>query len=355
MRAARFHGRENIQVEEIDRQSLGADEVRVAVDTGGICGSDLHEYVAGPIFIPGADPHPVTEATAPVTMGHEFSGTIAAVGDAVTDREVGEAVAVNPILYCGECQQCQRGQYRLCENGGFTGLSGGGGGFSEEVVVKAEQAVPLGNVPTEYGALVEPLSVGLHAVRQTAIDPGDSVAVFGSGPIGLAVIQSVRAAGADPIIVSEPQATRREVAAESGADELIDPTATAAGEHIRSLTDGGVDVAFEVAGVEASFNDAVSSTKPTGDVVVVSIWEDAISTNLNPIVTGERTVTGTIGYTGGPRAHEEFGTVIDMLDAGQFDPEPFITDRIDLDEIVTEGFDRLKSPESDQVKILVKP
>jgi (R,R)-butanediol dehydrogenase/meso-butanediol dehydrogenase/diacetyl reductase len=288
-------------------------------------------------------------------MGHEFSGTITAVGDAVTSRSVGENVAVNPLLYCGECQRCQRGNYRLCESSGFLGLSGGGGGFAEEIVVDAEQTVPLGDVPVEHGALVEPLSVGLHAVRQTHIHPGDSVAVFGSGPIGISVIQSVRAAGADPIIVSEPQESRREVAAQSGADELLNPMETDAVEQTRSLTDGGVDVAFEVAGVEASFNDAITSTKPTGETVVVSIWEESISTELNPIVTGERTVTGTLGYTGGPRAHEEFGIVIDMLASGQLNPEPLITDRIGLEDIVDQGFNRLTEPENDQVKILVKP
>ncbi len=355
MRAARYHGRENIQVEDINPQTLSPEQVRLTVDTGGICGSDLHEYTAGPIFVPGENPHPVTEDIAPITMGHEFSGTITAVGDAVTSRSAGESVAVNPVLYCGECRNCERGNYRLCESSGFLGLSGGGGGFAEEIVVDAEKAVPLGDVPIEYGALVEPLSVGLHAVRQTKINPGDSVAVFGSGPIGISVIQSARAAGADPIIVSEPQDSRRDVATQSGADELLNPMETDVVEQIRSVTDSGVDVAFEVAGVEASFNDAVNSTKPTGETVVVSIWEEAISTELNPIVTSERTVIGTLGYTAGPRAHEEFGVVIDMLANGQLDPEPLITDRIGLEKIVDQGFNRLTEPESDQVKILVKP
>lgn len=130
----------------------------------------------------------------------------------------------------------------LCEYSGFLDLSGGGGGFAEEIVVDAEQTVPLDDVPVEHG--VEPLSVGLHAVRQINIHPGDSVAVFGSGPIGISVIQSVCAAGADPIIVSEPQESRREVAAQSGADELLNPMETDAVEQTRSLTDGGVDVAL---------------------------------------------------------------------------------------------------------------
>jgi (R,R)-butanediol dehydrogenase/meso-butanediol dehydrogenase/diacetyl reductase len=356
MRAARFHGREDIRIESIDQQTIGENQVRIEVDTAGICGSGLHEYATGPNFIPADTPHPVTNQTAPVTMGHEFSGTITEVGTDVTTRSRGEPVAVNPIIYCGECFQCQRSNYRLCESFGFHGISGNGGGFAESVVVDAEKAVPLGTgVSLEDGALVEPLSVGVHAVRQADINPGDTVAVFGSGPIGMAVIQSVRLAGAGEIIASEPQEVRREAAARSGADTVLDPTETDAVDWIYSETNSGVDVAFEVAGVEATFNDALISTKSTGQTVVVSIWEEEISTDLNPIVIGERSVIGTNAYVGGPRSHEEFGRVIDMIGDEKLDPDPLITDRIGLSEIVDRGFDRLTETHTDQVKILVKP
>jgi (R,R)-butanediol dehydrogenase/meso-butanediol dehydrogenase/diacetyl reductase len=356
MQAATYHGRKDIRVEEVTAGTVGADEVRIDVDACGICGSDLHEYTAGPIFVPEGDPHPVSEETAPVRMGHEYSGTIAEVGDAVTDLAVGDAVAVNPILYCGECRQCREGNYHICDSIGFIGLSGGSGGFSESAVVDAEHAVPLGeDVPVEHGALVEPLSVALHAVRRSGLQAGDAVAVFGSGPIGLAVIQCARVAGAGTIFVSEPRDARRERAADCGATELVDPSTTDPVEYVHSHTDGGADVAFEVAGVEPSFNAAVESTAPSGQTTVVSIWEEEVSTHPNTLVLGERTVTGTLAYLGGPRSDEEYGMVIDMLADGRLDPDPFITGRIGLDEIVADGFDRLVDPESDHVKILVKP
>lgn len=356
MLAARYHGREDIRVEEIDGGNVGATQVRIDIDSCGICGSDLHEYTAGPIFVPEGEPHPVSGETAPIRMGHEFSGTIAEVGDSVTDLEPGDAVAINPILSCGECRQCQEGNYHICDSIGFVGLSGGNGGFAESAILDAEHAVPLGDgVPIEHGALVEPLSVGLHAVRRSGLQAGDAVAVFGSGPIGLAVIQCARAAGAGTIFVSEPRDARRERAADCGADELVDPSQTDAVEYITSNSDGGVDVAFEVAGVEASLNDAVESTVPSGRTTIVSIWEEEVSTHPNNIVLGERTVTGTLAYLGGPRADEEYGMVIDMLADGRLDPEPFITGRIGLEEIVDNGFERLIDPESDHVKILVKP
>ena len=355
MDAGIWHGQKDLRVEERDEQTVGATDVRVEVDTCGICGSDLHEYVAGPIFIPMEEPHPVSGERAPVTMGHEFSGTISEVGEEVAGFERGDPVAVNPVLWCGECRQCQRGNYHLCESGGFTGLSGGGGGFSENVVVDARQAIPLHeDVPLEYGALVEPLSVGLHAVRRSGIRAGDTVAVFGSGPIGLSVIQCARAAGAGGIFVSEPRAARREHASKSGADFLIDPTEQDAVERIVSETDGGVDAAFEAAGIEPTFNAALESTTPGGTVTVVSIWEDQVKMDPNTVVLGERTLTGTLAYLGGPRSGEEFGMVIDMLADGRLDPEPLVTDRIPLHDLV-DGFESLLDRESEQVKIFVKP
>jgi (R,R)-butanediol dehydrogenase/meso-butanediol dehydrogenase/diacetyl reductase len=356
MRAATYHDRKDIRVEDVERNAVEGDQVRIEVDSCGICGSDLHEYTAGPIFAPGDEPHPLSQETTPIRMGHEFSGTISEVGESVTELEVGNAVAINPILYCGECRQCQEGNYHICDSIGFIGLSGGEGGFAESVVLDAEHAVPLGDdVPIEYGALVEPLSVALHAVRRSGLRAGDAVAVFGAGPIGLAVIQCARAAGAGTIFVSEPRDARRERAADCGATELVDPMSTDAVEHITSHTDGGADIAFEVAGVEASFNAAVESTAPSGHTTVVSIWEEEVSTHPNTLVLGERTVKGTLAYLGGPRSDEEYGMVIDMLADGRLDPEPFITDRIGLEEIVEDGFERLIDPESDHVKILVKP
>jgi (R,R)-butanediol dehydrogenase/meso-butanediol dehydrogenase/diacetyl reductase len=355
MRAARYHGREDVRVEDIEAASVDAGEIRIEVGACGICGSDLHEYAAGPIFVPDETPHPVSGERLPITMGHEFSGVVREVGEGVTHLATGDRVAINPILYCGDCRQCDEGNYHRCESGGFVGLSGGGGGFAESFVTDAERAVPLAeDVSLAAGALVEPLSVGLHAVRRSGLQAGDAVAVFGSGPIGLSVIQCARTAGAGRIFVSEPRAARRDRAAACGADELIDPTTADAVDRITGATDGGVDAAFEVAGVEATYNAALRSTRPGGTATVVSIWEGAVTADPNALVLGERTVTGTLAYLGGPRSGEEFGMVIEMLAEGTLDPEPLLTDQIGLDGVEA-GFEALLDEESDQVKILVEP
>ncbi|WP_435197026.1 2,3-butanediol dehydrogenase [Natronomonas sp. EA1] len=353
MNAARYHGREDIRVEELETDPVGTGEVRIAVAACGICGSDLHEYAAGPLFIPDETPHPITNETLPIRMGHEFAGTVTEVGAGVTGTEVGDGVAVNPLLSCGDCAQCRAGQYHLCASTGYLGLSGGPGGFAESVVVDAARVVPLGEVPLEAGALVEPFAVALHAVRRSGLRAGDTVAVFGGGPIGLAVVQCARAAGAGTVFLSEPRAARRERAADCGADECIDPTETDAVRAIKSTTDGGVDIAFEAAGVAAAFTDSVRATAPQGRTTVVSLWEEAVTTNPNHIVLAEKTVTGSVAYHG-PDVDGEFEMVVQLLVDGRLDPDPLVTGRLPLDRI-TEGFDRLRDPESDDVKLLVEP
>jgi len=353
MRAARYHGNRDVRVEEVERRSIGADEVRLDVEACGICGSDLKEYVDGPRAIP-TEPHPLTGETLPVTMGHEIGGTVVDVGSAVEGVEPGMNVAVSPVMWCGECRLCESGNYHLCADKGWVGFSGDGGGFAEEVIVSQEKAIPLPEgVPAEMGALAEPFTVGLHAIHRSAFEAGDTAAVFGCGPIGLTIVQNLRAAGAQRIYASEPQQMRREIAGECGADVPIDPFDEDPVDRILDETDG-VDVAFEVAGTEPTLNQAVSSTRPTGDITVVSIFEGAAAIHPGQLVTGERTIRGTASRLSGPRSFEEFDAVVSQFANGGLDPESLVTSRIELDDI-DDGFEQLLGDDVSEIKILVKP
>ena len=204
MKAARFHAREDVRIDDIPEPETTDGTVKIKVDWCGICGTDLHEYLEGPIFTPVAgSPHPLTGEVAPVQLGHEFAGHITEVGSGVTGFSEGDAVAVEPTLFCGRCAECRAGLTNLCPSLGFHGLSGGGGGYAEFTVVPASMARPLGSVPTDLGALVEPLAVGLHAVRNSGVRIGESAVVFGAGPIGLATITMLRAAGVTKVISVE--------------------------------------------------------------------------------------------------------------------------------------------------------
>ncbi len=349
MKAARWHRARDIKVEDIEEPQVSAGTVKIKVAWTGICGSDLHEYLAGPIFVPVDKPHPVSGDIAPIVMGHEFSGEVVEVGAGVSKVKPGDRVVVEPILSCGECEACREQKYNLCDGLGFHGLSGGGGGFSSFTVVKEHMVhrMPEG-LSYEQGALVEPAAVALHAVRMSTLKVGGKAAVFGAGPIGLLLIEALRAAGAAEIYVVELSPQRSEKALELGARRVIDPTKEDAVEVIRQLTAGGVDVAFEVTGVPAVLKQCINSTRYEGETIVVSIWEGEAAFNPNTIVLKERSVKGIIAY------RHIFPAVMELMTQGYFPADKLVTKKIELADIVSEGFDALVR-EKQQVKILVRP
>lgn len=351
MKAVRWHGVKDIRVEDIpEPQITQPDSVKIKVQWCGICGTDLHEYLAGPIFIPGDEPHPLTGEKAPVVMGHEFSGEVVDIGDQVTRCKVGDRVAVEPILSCGKCEACREGLYNVCESLGFHGLAGGGGGFSELTVVKEKMVWPIPDKMTyEQGALVEPAAVAVHAVRKSKLKAGDTAAIFGCGPIGLLTIQAAKAAGASLVIAVELSPERQELAKKVGADVVLNPKTQQVPEEIRKLTEGnGVDVSFEVAGVEAVLRQCLESTRFDGQIVIVSVWEKDASIAPNALVLKEREVIGILAY------RNIYPAVIKLISSGQIRAEELITKKISLDEIVKEGFEGLIQNKN-HVKILVSP
>ena len=347
MKAARWHGVKDIRVEDIPEPNPAAGQVKVKVAWTGICGSDLHEYLAGPIFVPVKEDHPLSHDKAPITMGHEYCGTITELGEGVSGLAVGDRVAIEPIFACGECAACLEGKYNLCDSLGFVGLSGGHGGFAEHSVVPARMVHKMpDDLSMEQGALVEPAAVALHAVRLSAIKAGDKAAVFGAGPIGLLVVEALRVAGASEIHVVEPSQVRRQKALDLGATAAIDPSDSDAVAAIRDAT-GGVHVAFEVTGVPQVLPQCIDATRHDGQVLIVSIWEKEASFQPNTVVLKERQLKGTIAY------RNVYPAVMALMTQGYFSADQLVTKRIDLDDVVSQGFEALAAEKS-QVKILVK-
>lgn len=347
MKVARWYGVKDIRVEEIDEPSPGPSDVKLKVAWTGICGSDLHEYLAGPIFVPVGEDHPLSHDQAPITMGHEYSGVVTEVGENVTHVAKGDRVAIEPIFACGECPACLEGKYNLCNDLGFVGLSGGHGGFAAYSVVPARMVhkMPEG-LSMEQGALIEPSAVALHAVRMSKIKAGDTAAVFGAGPIGLLVVEALRVAGASEIHVVEPSDVRRKKALELGATTAIDPVSEDAVTKIQEAT-GGVNVAFEVTGVPQVLPQCINATRHEGQTLVVSIWEKEAAFQPNTVVLKERQILGTIAY------RNVYPAVMELMTQGYFSAEKLVTKRISIDDIVTEGFESLIAEKS-HVKILVK-
>ena len=295
MNAVRFHGQKDIRLDKIPIPVLTAGKVKIAPKFCGICGSDLHEYLGGANLIPKpGHPHPITGETLPLTLGHEFSGIIEEVGEGVTSLKKGDRVCVQPTIYDNECMSCERGLVNCCDKNGFVGLSGWGGGLCEATVVPESCVKKLpDNVSLEVGALVEPLSVGWHAVDASPYRDGDNVLVLGGGPIGLAVVQALVGMGCKNIIVSEVSKTRGDYALAFGAHHVINPMTDDVVAKVKEFTGGlGADVAYDAAGVQPAVDTAFLALRARGMLVNIAIWEKRVQLSMNEIVFRERSYMG---------------------------------------------------------------
>lgn len=351
MKAARYYDRGDIRIEDIPEPALEPGTVGIDIAYCGICGSDLHEYLEGPIFVPPAGhPHPVSGESAPLTMGHEMSGVVNALGEGVTDLAVGDRVVVEPYILGEDVDtSADNDAYHLSPNMNFIGLGGRGGGLSEKIVVKRRWVHPVGDIPLDEAALIEPLSVGYHAYKRSGGKAGDVALIAGAGPIGLLTAAVLKAEGIT-VVISEPSDLRREKALETGvADHVFDPREVDVVAKVRELTGEGADIAFECTSVQPALDTLFEAVKPTGVIVVVSIWGKPATLNMQQLVLKEVDLRGTIAYV---NSHPE---TIALVKAGKVDLKPFITAKIGLDDLVEKGFDTLIHRNETAVKILVDP
>ena len=323
MSAVRWHASGDVRLDTIAVRAPGPDEVLVRTAYVGVCGSDLHEVVDGPHAIPDKIPHGLSGSTAPLVLGHEFSGVVHAVGSAVTHVRPGDLVAVEPNYRCGACVSCRRGRYHTCEHFGFAGLMGDGG-MAEYSTLPAYM---LHRLPPGFdlaqAAVLEPAAVALHAVRRSGLGPGDSAVVVGLGPVGLLVCILLRIKGVRRVLGIERLATRRALAERLGVDVVVDPC---------SLDKPGVmalrqeaDAAFEVAGSQATFERALDLVRPGGTVVLLGLARQLQFDGMH-LVNNEITVRASVGYND---CHPE---LIDLVSSGQLDLSSFTRDVVSLDE-----------------------
>ncbi len=351
MRAARFYDQKDIRIEQIEEPVLQPGTVAIDVAWCGICGTDLHEYLEGPIFVPPAGhPHPISGESAPVTLGHEFSGTITALGEGVTDLEVGENVVVEPYIIADDVDTSEGQPYHLSKDMNFIGLGGRGGGLSEKIVVQRRWVHPIGEIPLDEAALIEPLSVGHHAFVRSGAKAGQVAIVGGAGPIGLLTAAVLKAEGLT-VYISELSEARKAKAKETGvADEVFDPREGDVAEKVRELTGGrGADVGFECSSVPVVLDMLLDAVRPAGTIVNVSIWGHKPQVDMPKLVLKEIDLRGTIGYA------SDHPDTIALVRSGKIDLSKFITGRIGLDQLVSEGFDQLINNNEHHVKIIVDP
>lgn len=351
MKAAVWHGRKDVRVEEVsDPSSPPPGQVKIEVACCGICGTDLHEYLGGPIYVPANKPHPLTGAQAPVILGHEMSGDVVEVGDGVTRVKTGDRVALCPIIGCEQCRWCTSGRMGICPDIAFLGVSWHWGGFARYVNVHDYMCYQLPpEVPYEIGALVEPFAATVRAVKRAGIHNGETVAVVGTGPVGLMALQAALSAGARQVIALEPAEKRQQLARECGASAVVDPLGDPVSEIRRLTGQEGVDAVIECAGLAETVLLAGRITHRAGRIMVMGVFEQPAVFDFTDLVYGEKTVLGSMGGYG------VFDDAIRMMAEGKFNGEPLITGKIRLDEIVQEGFEALVRHKDRHVKILVEP
>jgi (R,R)-butanediol dehydrogenase / meso-butanediol dehydrogenase / diacetyl reductase len=352
VKAARWFGRGDVRVVDVPEPAAGPGQVVLRVGSCGICGTDLEEYRHGPVTIPATKPHPLTGRTAPVTLGHEFWGTVAEVGSgAAGGLAAGERVAPEVCLACGRCGYCRAGQPALCVNWATIGLHADGG-LAEYALVPAAACARLpASVADEEAALVEPLEVAVRAVRHSGLRLGERAAVVGGGAIGLLVLQTALAAGAREVFVVEPQAGRRRLAVELGAAAALDPADPAWTAELAERCDGlGPEVALECAGAPASPDAAVAAVRKGGRVVLVGVHADAVPVRLLDVVLGEKQVVGSVQHD--PAI--DLPAAIHLLASGQVRVRPLVTARVPLARVVRDGFEALATP-GEHLKVLVGP
>ncbi|GAB3235580.1 2,3-butanediol dehydrogenase [Mycolicibacterium hippocampi] len=346
MRAAVYYGPNKVEIDDVAEPGVTPGTVKLKVGFNGICGTDLHEYYAGPIFVP-TQPHPLTGQELPLTLGHEFSGTITAVGDGVSGWNEGDRVAVEPIYKCGHCGPCRAGNYNVCRQIGFHGLMSDGG-MAEYTVVPTSMLHKLpDNVSLELGALVEPMSVAYHAATLGEVHPGDTAMVFGAGPIGIGLWFALRGKGLENVFVVEPSATRRAAIEALGATTL-DPASVDVPAFVADHTAGvGADAVFDAAGVAPAVATALACVGSRKPMVSVAIYEKPLETPLLNLVMNESRIQGSLCYTGA-----DFEAVIGLMAEGAYDTTGWVT-RIPIDDVIDEGFEALHAGK--KMKVLVAP
>jgi L-iditol 2-dehydrogenase len=343
MKAMLLTDYKRLEVTEVDEPQIGPDDVLIQVEACGICGSDIHGYDGS-----------TGRRIPPLIMGHEAAGVVVSVGSNVDDLDAGDRVTFDSMVSCGRCEFCRSGHQNLCNHRRILGVSCGEyrrhGAFAERVAVPRRIVYLLPeSMPFEHAALVEAVSVGVHAVSVSPIKLGDTVVIVGTGMIGLLTLQAVKAAGATRVIAVDINDKRLSVAAELGATDILRSDQCDVPQTVRDLTGGrGADVAMEIVGATATIKTSVESVRKGGHVTLVGNVSPTIELPLQSVVTREIRLQGTCGCNG------EYPQCIELMRSGAISVAPLITAQIALRD-GPEWFARLHAGDPDQMKVVIRP
>lgn len=338
MTAARWHAPRTLRLETVDVPEPRAREALVAVEYVGICGSDAEEYAAGPVV-----------ARPPVTLGHEIVGSVARAAADGSGPRVGTRVVVDVVTGCGACFWCRRHDEGLCPDLVVTGQHVDGG-LADYVVARADRLVevPAGLDP-RHAALAEPLAVAVRAVRKAGSLLGARVVVLGGGAVGALVAQVARVAGAEPVVVVEPDASRRRLAARWRFEALWAATPDERGAAVRErVADPGPDVVFECSGHVGAAREAVALCRPGGLTVLLGVQRRPEPVDVLGLVLGERRVVGSAAHMW----DDDVAVAVRLLARAAVDVAPLISAVLPLADVVA-AFERVVDRRPGETKLLV--
>lgn len=332
-----------LEVQDVPEPRLSPDGVLIRVRACGICGSDVHGYDGS-----------TGRRVPPIIMGHEAAGTIAALGNRVQGWNIGDRVTFDSTVSCGRCGFCLGGRVNLCDNRRVLGVSCGefkqDGAFAERVAVPHHILYRLpDDLPFEHAALVEPVSIAVHAVGRLPLRLNDSAVVVGAGMIGLLAIQALRAAGCGRIIAVDVEPRRLALASQLGADQVLSARETDVSQEILARTGGrGADLAVEAVGLPATVATAIAALRKGGSLALVGNITPKVELPLQAVVTRELTLFGSCASAG------EYPACLELMARGAIQVAPLVSAVVSLDEAAA-WFERLYAGGESLMKVVVAP
>jgi threonine dehydrogenase-like Zn-dependent dehydrogenase len=334
----RYRGSGNLAVEDVEPAALRPGEVRVRVHSVGLCKTDVYGYSG----LNDMRDRVLGDGDV-LVMGHEASGHVEELGPGASGPAVGTPVAVNPIYGCGTCERCRGGFENVCARRTVIGCSPAApGAYAETMVVPHANVEPLAvGTPLELGALVEPLTVGAHAVRLAELSRETSALVIGGGLVGSGAALAARRRTEGDVLVLEPLAQRRQLCVHLGLRAAPPAEVLASGASF--------DIAFDCVARPETFAGAVSSVPPRGLVVLVGIWEDTIPLPVSTVVAHETRIIGSYGYS-----HADFADVAAWVGRRELDLSPIVERRVGFGAVI-DAFDAYADGSLDAVRTMLQP
>lgn len=340
MRQAVLVEPKHVEIREVDApkaSDLKEHQVLLKIKKIGICGSEIHSYHGS---------HPATFY--PVVQGHEYSAEVVATGKAVTVCKAGDFVTARPQLVCGKCKPCLRGEYNICENLKVQAFQANGAAQDFFIVDDDRVAVLPKGLPLDYGAMIEPVAVAVHATLRAGDLKGRNVVVSGAGTIGNLVAQVAKAKGAKRVLITDISDFRLETARKCGIMDTLNVTTTPLKKGIRNLFgEEDFQTAFEVSGVESSIRSLMECIEKGGTIIVVAVFDKDPALSMFYLGEHELKMNGTLMYR-----HEDYLTAIELVGSGDICLSPLISNHFRFEEY-SEAYKYIDEHNATSMKIII--